>query len=126
MKRNWETFVLLIGVIVIVILTLLIGGGKISPREDVLIKNMNEVEALAGTGNIERQIVIIYQDDIKADIGLLELVKAEVKYGRNLSEHVDVIELQDGVDMSDMIEKLNMNEYVKVADQNGTVSTTID
>ncbi|WKY45241.1 hypothetical protein Q5O14_03830 [Eubacteriaceae bacterium ES2] len=89
-----------------------------------MISSMDELEVLDINENLERQVVIIYNEGIKADIGLLGLKRNQVIKGRHLSDHVDVIEVDEQVDIDQLIEALNKNEFVMSADRNGVLRTS--
>jgi hypothetical protein len=126
MKPSKNIVILVIGLPVIVLLTFLSAGHRDKSQEVTMISSMDELELLDINDHLERQVVIIYNEEVKADIGLLGLRQDQVIKGRNLSEHVDVIEVDEQVDIDQFIEELNKNEFVLSADRNGVLRTSTE
>ncbi|WKY48245.1 hypothetical protein Q5O24_02615 [Eubacteriaceae bacterium ES3] len=124
MKYSKNIIIIFIGLVLVVFIAFLSTDNRINNQEETMIGSMDEIELLDSNENLERQVVIIYNEGVKADIGLLNLDSSEVIKGRNLSEHVDVIEVDESINLDEFIRRLNENEVVMIADYNGVIRTT--
>ncbi len=88
-----------------------------------MIQNLEDVTKIAGMGNIDRQVVIIYREEEKADISQLLIPLADIEAGRRLSDRIDLIEVKDQVDLKALIKRLGNHPSVLVAEKNSTAKT---
>lgn len=88
-----------------------------------MIRSIDDVKKIVGIGNVNRQVVIIYQEKVIPDIEELELSLDEIKAGRRLSKQIDLIELEDQVDMAGLINRIERHPSVLVAEKNRMVKT---
>lgn len=88
-----------------------------------MIERLEDVKKIEGMGNIDRQVVIIYREAKKDNINQLLIPLKDIVAGRKLSEKIDLIELDDQVDLTQLIRRLESHPRVLVVEKNRTVKT---
>lgn len=80
------------------------------------IRSYDQVAGLDPTGDIDDEIVVIYQDD--GAIKDLGLTASQLEAGEKLSDQVDVIKVRDGEEVEALVAELLKNPHVLAAQKN--------
>lgn len=126
MRNEVKKQVVLIGFVLLLIVLL---PGVAMAKESLAIKignettisSMTELSTLSDTTDVTNQVVVIYKTPSTTNIQSLGISTNEIKGGESVSDRVDVLELNDGVDQVAFIQALNENPNVMAADKNKIV-----
>lgn len=93
---------------------------KLEAKEQTtIITSMDSVPALSESGNIDQQIVVIYNNNSGAmNVSSLEMDMTEIKSGENVSDCVDVFEIKDNVNPETVISQIAENPNVLAVEKN--------
>lgn len=86
--------------------------------ENPVISTMESIPALSENANMDQQIVVIYNNSSEINVSSLALDMNEVKAGENVSDRVDVLELNENVNPDDVINQLSKNSNVMAVSRN--------
>jgi len=89
-----------------------------SDNGQLQINSITEIPVLEDTSDISDQVVVIYKESSTQNAQSLGLSTSEVWAGKRVSDQVDVLEVNQGVDMDGFIDTLNENPSVLAADRN--------
>jgi subtilisin family serine protease len=91
---------------------------KSNDTEQMKISSSEDIPVLEEISDISDQVVVIYKEGSTLNVQSLGLSTSEVKAGKSVSDQVDVLEVNQGVDMDAFINTLNGNPNVLAADRN--------
>lgn len=94
-----------------------------SENNQMTINTLSEIPAIESNGDINQQVVIIYNQSSAMNVQSLFLSTNEVVSGETVSDRVDVLEVKSDVNIDEFINQINENPNVLVADRNKIINT---
>lgn len=94
-----------------------------SENDQMNINTLSEIPDIDRNGDVNQQVVIIYNQSSAMNVQSLFLTTNEVVSGEAVSDRVDVLEIKNDVNIDEFISKVNENPHVLVADRNRIIHT---
>ncbi|WP_052307044.1 S8 family serine peptidase [Acetobacterium woodii] len=120
-KFTKKAFLIIITFILAALWPIDVIAENVNPGATMKINTITELPTLSDTSNVNNQVVVIYKTANSMNIQSLNLTTDEIIGGKNVSDRVDLLELDPNIDMNSFIKTLNENPNVMAADKNKIV-----